>query len=133
MTPQQPFSDTPDSEAGQHIVSLGLPRPYVMDPAGDDSGFLAPWDPEPPAYRSAEMMAYYQQNRQIRALLRAVGMGEDVIQGWTERLQSVSAIVQQGCSTNGIPDAGTLLLDMISELLQDVTRSYDPTPAATTG
>ena len=105
-----------------------------MDPAGDDSGFLAPWDPEPPAYRSAEMMAYYQQNRQIRALLRAVGMLEDDIQGWTERLQSVSAIVQQGCSTNGIPDAGTLLLDMISELLQEITRSYDPTPApATTG
>ena len=105
-----------------------------MDPAGDVSEFLAPWDPEPPAYRSAEMMAYYQQNRQIRALLRAAGMREDVIQGWTERLQSVSAIVQQGCSMNGIPDAGALLLDMISELLQDVTRSYDPTPEpATTG
>ena len=105
-----------------------------MDSAGNDPNFMAPWDPEPPAYRSAEMMAYYQQNRQIRALLRAVGMREDVIQGWTERLQSVSAIVQQGCSMNGIPDAGALLLDMISELLQDVTRSYDPTPEpATTG
>ena len=101
-----------------------------MDPAGDDYAFQAPWDPEPPAYRSAEMMAYYQQNRQIRALLREVGMLENDIQGWSERLQSVSAIVQQGCSTNGIPDAGTLLLDMISELLQDVLRNYDPIPAA---
>ena len=105
-----------------------------MDPAGDHSGFMAPWDPEPPAYRSAEMMAYYHQNRQIRALLREVGMLEVDIQRWAERLQSVSAIVQQGCSANGIPDAGTLLLDLISELLQDVTRSNAHTPAsATTG
>ena len=105
-----------------------------MDPAGDVSAFLAPWDPEPPAYRSAEMMAYYQQNRQICALLRTAGMREDAIRGWTERLQSVSAIVEQGCSMNVIPDAGAFLLDMISELLQEVTHSYDPTPApATTG
>ena len=101
-----------------------------MDPAGDDSSFLASCDPEPPAYRSAEMMAYYQQNRQIRALLREVGMLENDIQGWSERLQSVSAIVQQGCRSNGIPDAGTLLLDMTSELLQDILRNHDPTPAA---
>ena len=101
-----------------------------MDPAGDHSGFMAPWDPEPPAYRSAEMMAYYQQNRQIRALLREAGMLEDDIQRWAERLQSVSAIVQQGCSANGIPDAGTLLLDLISELLQDVTRSNAQTSAS---
>ena len=100
-----------------------------MDPAGDVSDFLAPWDPEPAAYRSAEMEAYYQQNRQICALLRTAGMREDAIRGWTERLQGISAIVEQGCSMNGIPDAGALLLDMISELLQEVTHSYDPTPA----
>ena len=101
-----------------------------MDPAGDHSGFMAPWDPEPPAYRSAEMMAYYQQNRQICALLREAGMLEDDIQKWAERLQSISAIVQQGCRANGIPDAGTLLLDMISDLLQDVTSSFAQTPAS---
>ena len=75
------------------------------------------------------MMAYYQQNRQIRALLREAGMLEDDIKRWAERLQSISAIVQQGGRANGIPDAGTLLLDMISDLLQDVTRSFARTPA----
>ena len=35
-----------------------------------------------------------------------------------------------GMQINGIPDAGTLLLDMISELLQDILRNHDPTPAA---
>ena len=69
-------------------------------------------------------------DRQICALLREVGMLANDIQGWSERLQSVSAIVQQGCRSNGIPDAGTLLLDMISELLQDILRNHDPTPAA---
>ena len=105
-----------------------------MDSAGDVSDSLAPWDPEPAAYRSAEVAAYYQQNRQISALLRTAGMREEAIRGWTERLQSISAIVEQGCSMNGIPDAGALLLDMISDLLQEVTHSYDPSPApATTG
>ena len=105
-----------------------------MDSAGDVSDSLAPWDPEPVAYRSAEVVAYYQQNRQISALLRTAGMREDAIRGWTDRLQSISAIVEQGCSMNGIPDAGALLLDMISDLLQEITHSDEPAPApATTG
>ena len=101
-----------------------------MDPAGDVPPFLAPWDPEPSAQRTAEMMAYYQQYRQIWALLRELGMLENDIQGWSDRLESVSAIVQRGCASSGVPDAGLLLLDMIIELLQDILRNYDPFPAA---
>ena len=76
------------------------------------------------------MMAYYQQYRQIWALLRELGMLENDIQGWSDRLESVSAIVQRGCASSGVPDAGLLLLDMIIELLQDILRNYDPFPAA---
>ena len=76
------------------------------------------------------MMAYYQQYRQIWALLRELGLLENDIQGWSDRLESVSAIVQRGCASSGVPDAGLLLLDMIIELLQDILRNYDPFPAA---
>ena len=105
-----------------------------MDSAENVPVSLAPWDPEPAAYRSPEEVANYQQLRQIGALLGATGMREDAIRGWTDRLQSISAIVEQGCSMNGIPDAGALLLDMISDLLQEITHRYDPAPApAATG
>ena len=101
-----------------------------MDSAENVSDSLAPWDPEPAAYRSTEEVAYYQQHRQISALLRTAGMREDAIRGWTDRLQRISAIVEQGCSMNGVPDAGALLLDMLSDLLQAITHSYDPVSAS---
>ena len=97
-----------------------------MDSAENVSVSLAPWDPEPAAYRSPEEVANYQQLRQIGALLGTAGMREDAIRGWTDRLQSISAIVEQGCCMNGVPGAGALLLDMLSDLLQDITHSSDP-------
>ena len=63
-------------------------------------------------------MAYYQQYRQIRAGLGEFGMLGNDIQGWSDRLESVTAIEQRGCATSGVPDAGFLLMDMIIELLQ---------------
>ena len=101
-----------------------------MDPAGDVSPFLAPWDPEPSVQWTEEMVACYQQMRLIWSLLRDLGMLENDIQGWTDRLESVSAIVQRGCALSGVPDAGLLLLDMIIELLQAILRNDDPLPAA---
>ena len=68
------------------------------------------------------MEAGYQQIRLIWTLLRDLGMLENDIQRWTDRLKSVSAIVQQGCAYSGVPDAGELLLDMIIELLQAIPR-----------
>ena len=76
-------------------------------------------------------MACYQQVRQIRSLLRDLGMLENDIQGWTDRLENVSAIVQRGCALSGVPDAGELLMDMIIELLQAIPRNDDPLPEAT--
>ena len=55
-------------------------------------------------------------------------MLENDIQRWTVRLESVSAIVQRGCVSSGVPDAGELLLDMIIELLQAIPRIDEPLP-----
>ena len=90
---------------------------------------MAPWVLEPAAYRSPAEIANYQQLRQIGGQLRTAGMREEVIRGWTDRLQSISAIVEQGCCMNGVPGAGELLLDMLSDLIHDITHSSDPFPS----
>ncbi len=51
-----------------------------------------------------------------------------VLEGWTNRLQSISAIIEQGCQINGIPGAGELLLDMLSDLIHDI-NSIDSSPS----
>ena len=43
------------------------------------------------------------------------------LEGWINRLQSVSAIVEQGCRFNGLPGAGELLLDMLGDLIHDIS------------
>ena len=50
-------------------------------------------------------------------------MSGEAIQGWTNRLQSISAIIEQGCRMNGIPGAGELLLDMLGDLIHDITHT----------
>ena len=72
----------------------------------------------------------FRQRRLIRTCLRDLGMQEDNLQFWTERLESVSAIVQRCCVLDGIPNAGELLMDMVSELLQDILRCGVPPPAS---
>ena len=71
----------------------------------------------------------FRQRRLIRTCLRDLGMQEDNLQYWTERLESVSAIVQRCCDLDGIPNAGELLMDMVIELLQDILRRGVPPPA----
>ena len=83
---------------------------------------LAPWTLEPAALQSPAEEANYQQLRQIRDQLRATGMSEDALQGWINRLQSISAIIEQGCRPNGISGAGELLLDMLGDLIHDITH-----------
>ena len=94
-----------------------------MDPADEATPLLAPWDPEPSVQWTETMEAGFQQRRLIRTCLRDLGMQEDNIQYWTERLENVSAIVHRGCELDGIPNAGELLLDMTIELLQAIPRS----------
>ena len=48
-------------------------------------------------------------------------MSMAALEGWINRLQSVSAIVEQGCRFNGIPGAGELLLDMLGDLIHDIS------------
>ena len=100
-----------------------------MNSAEDVPDSMAPWALEPAAYRSPAEIANYQQLRQIGSQLRAAGMREEAIQGWTDRLHSISAIVEQGCCMNGVPGAGELLLDMLSDLIHDITHSSDPPPS----
>ena len=51
-----------------------------------------------------------------------------VIQGWIDRLQSISAIIEQGCRMNGVPGAGELLLDMLGDLIHDITHTESTLP-----
>ncbi len=99
-----------------------------MDPADEVPPLLAPWDPEPSVLWTETMEAGFQQRRLIRTCLRDLGMLENDLQYWTERLENVSAIVHRGCDLSGIPNAGELLLDMIIELLQAIPRSGVPSP-----
>ena len=99
-----------------------------MDPADEATPLLAPWDPEPSVQWTETMEAGFQQRRLIRTCLRDLGMQEDNIQYWTERLENVSAIVHRGCELDGIPNAGELLLDMTIEHLQAIMRSEAPPP-----
>ena len=99
-----------------------------MNQADEVPPLLAPWDPEPSVQWTEAMEAGFQQIRLIRSLLRDLGMLENDIQSWTDRLKSVSAIVHRGCDLSGVPDAGELLLDMIIELLQAIPREDKPLP-----
>ena len=54
-------------------------------------------------------------------------MGRDALQGWIDRLQRISAIIEQGCGYNGIPGAGELLLYMLGDLIRDII-SIESTP-----
>ena len=102
-----------------------------MAPTEDAPTSMAPWAIDPAAYRSPAEEANYQQLRQIGSQLRAAGMRNEAIQGWTDRLQSISAIVEQGCCMNGVPGAGELLLDMLSDLIHDITHTAPTLPQAT--
>ena len=99
-----------------------------MPPTEDAPTNMAPWSPDPAAYRSPAEEANYQQLRQIGSQLRAAGMRSEAIQGWTDRLQSISAIVERGCCINGTPGAGELLLDMLSDLIHDITHTASSLP-----
>ena len=101
-----------------------------MDPANEAPPLLAPWDPEPSVQWTETMEEGFRQRRLIRTCLRDLGMQEDNLQYWTERLESVSAIVQRCCDLDGIPNAGELLMDMVIELLQDIQRCGTPPPAS---
>ncbi len=59
-------------------------------------------------------------------------MSRDALQGWINRLQSISAIIEQGCRFNGIPGAGGLLLDMLGDLIHDI-NSIESTPTHEAG
>ena len=59
-------------------------------------------------------------------------MGRDALQGWIDRLQSISAIIEQGCGYNGIPGAGELLLDMLGDLIHDIIN-IESTPTREDG
>ena len=100
-----------------------------MDPANEAPPLLAPWDPEPSVQWTETMEEGFRQRRLIRTSLRDLGMQEDNLQFWTERLESVSAIIQRCCVLDGIPNAGELLMDMVFELLQDILRCGVPPPA----
>ena len=99
-----------------------------MPPTEDAPTNMAPWSPEPAALQSPAEEANYQQLRQIGSQLRAAGMSGEAIQGWTNRLQSISAIIEQGCRMNGIPGAGELLLDMLGDLIHDITHTASSLP-----
>ena len=49
-------------------------------------------------------------------------MSMAALEAWINRLQSVSAILEQGCRFNGLPGAGELLLDMLADLIHDISR-----------
>ena len=100
-----------------------------MNTADEAPPLLAPWDPEPSVQWTETMEEGFRQRRLIRTCLRDLGMQEDNLQYWTERLESVSAIVQRCCDLDGIPNAGELLMDMVIELLQDILRRGVPPPA----
>ena len=93
-----------------------------MPPTEDEPTSMAPWLLEPAALQSPAEEATYQQLRQIRNQMREAGMRGEVIQGWIDRLQSISAIIEQGCRMNG-PGAGELLLDMVGDLIQVITHT----------
>ena len=97
-----------------------------MDSQQDAPPHLAPWDPEPSVQWTETMEEGFRQRRLIRTSLRDLGMQEDNLYYWTERLESVSAIIQRGCVLDGIPNAGELLMDMVTELLQDIQRCGMP-------
>ena len=59
-------------------------------------------------------------------------MGRDALQGWIDRLQSISAIIEQGCGYTGIPGAGELLLDMLGDLIHDIIN-IESTPTREDG
>ena len=99
--------------------------------ARDVSSSTVPRAFEPEAHLSPAEVAIYQQLRQIGSQLRTVGMQSEAIQGWTDRLQSILAIVEQGCCMNGVPGAGELLLDMLSDLIHDITHTAPILPQAT--
>ncbi len=101
-----------------------------MDPEYEAPPLLAPWDPEPSVQWTETMEEGFRQRRLIRTSLRDLGMQEDNLQFGTERLESVSAIIQRCCVLDGIPNAGELLMDMVSELLQDILRCGIPPPAS---
>ena len=54
-------------------------------------------------------------------------MSMAALEGWINRMQSISAIVEQGCRFNGIPGAGELLLDMLGDLIHDI-NSIESSP-----
>ena len=93
---------------------------------------LAPWSLEPAALQSPAEEANYQQLRQIRDQLRLAGMSEEAIQGWINRLQSISAIIEHGCRIYGLPGAGELLLDILGDLIHDITH-METTPTQEAG
>ena len=94
-----------------------------MPPTENEPTSMAPWLLDPAALQSPAEEATHQQLRQIRNQMREAGMRGVVIQGWIDRLQSISAIIEQGCRMNGVPGAGELLLDMIGDLIQDITHT----------
>ena len=59
-------------------------------------------------------------------------MSRDALQGWINRLQSISAIIEQGCRFSSIPGAGELLLDMLGDLIHDII-SIESTPTHEAG
>ena len=101
-----------------------------MDPEREAPSLLAPWDPEPSVQWTDTMEEGFRQRRLIRTSLRDLGMQENNLQYWAERLESVTAIIQRCGVLDGIPNAGELLMDMVSELLQDILRCGTPPPAS---
>ena len=101
-----------------------------MDPEREAPSLLAPWDPEPSIQWTDTMEEDFRQRRLIRTSLRNLGMQENNLQYWEERLESVTAIIQRCGVLDGIPNAGELLMDMVSELLQDILRCGTPSPAS---
>ena len=59
-------------------------------------------------------------------------MSRGALQGWINRLQSISAIIEQGCRFNGIPGAGELFLDMLGDLIHDIIN-IESTPTREDG
>ena len=81
---------------------------------------LAPWDPEPAAPHSQAEQLNHNQLIQIREQMRRAGLGMAALEEWINRLRDISAIIEQGCRLNGSSGTGELLLDMVSDLVQDI-------------
>ena len=60
------------------------------------------------------------EEQAIREHLRRAGLSMAALDLWIDRLRDISAIVEQGCRSNGISGAGRLLLDMVGDLVEEI-------------